>query len=233
MPTFIKTGFWEKAKKGYREWLNLDELVQSLIPSPPPEPLPSPIDVYQSLGMDVLAVNTGVPWFGMATTGRNLTGGILPFQSFYISKKVTLTGVRYPLLTSAGSYTAVNFNGFGLYKSLPNTVELVAQSASDSNNFIGTNLTIKSIPFTTPYIAEPGIYYVCMAFIPFPLNPTVPQISAIFVTPLDVINDYPSTTGDFITGNIGLTAPTLPTSINKTTGFSNKGTSYSYAIYLY
>jgi hypothetical protein len=25
MPTFIKTGFWEKAKKGYKDWLNLDE----------------------------------------------------------------------------------------------------------------------------------------------------------------------------------------------------------------
>lgn len=29
MPTFIKTGFWEKAKKGYKEWLNLDELIAS------------------------------------------------------------------------------------------------------------------------------------------------------------------------------------------------------------
>jgi hypothetical protein len=26
MPTFIKTGFWEKAQKGYNGWLNLDEL---------------------------------------------------------------------------------------------------------------------------------------------------------------------------------------------------------------
>lgn len=33
MPTFIKPGFWEKAKKGYRDWLNLDLLVQSLVPS--------------------------------------------------------------------------------------------------------------------------------------------------------------------------------------------------------
>lgn len=33
MPTFIKTGFWEKAKKGYKEWLNLDELIKSLIPT--------------------------------------------------------------------------------------------------------------------------------------------------------------------------------------------------------
>jgi len=37
MATFIKTGFWEKARKGYKEWLNLDELIQSLAP-PAPEP---------------------------------------------------------------------------------------------------------------------------------------------------------------------------------------------------
>jgi hypothetical protein len=35
MPTFIKTGFWEKAKKGYEHWLNLDDLITSLIPSTP------------------------------------------------------------------------------------------------------------------------------------------------------------------------------------------------------
>lgn len=34
MPTFIKTGFWEKTKKGYREWLNLDQFVESKIPAP-------------------------------------------------------------------------------------------------------------------------------------------------------------------------------------------------------
>jgi len=31
MPTYIKTGFWEKAKKGYKEWLNLDQLIESKI----------------------------------------------------------------------------------------------------------------------------------------------------------------------------------------------------------
>lgn len=35
MPTFIKTGFWEKAKKGYKDWLNLDLLIQSLSPTAP------------------------------------------------------------------------------------------------------------------------------------------------------------------------------------------------------
>ena len=35
MPTFIKTGFWEKTRKGYKEWLNLDQFVESKVPTPP------------------------------------------------------------------------------------------------------------------------------------------------------------------------------------------------------
>jgi hypothetical protein len=34
MPTYIKTGFWEKARKGYKEWLNLDQFIESKIPVP-------------------------------------------------------------------------------------------------------------------------------------------------------------------------------------------------------
>jgi len=31
MPTFIKTGYWEKVQKGYKGWLNLDDLIGSSI----------------------------------------------------------------------------------------------------------------------------------------------------------------------------------------------------------
>lgn len=31
MPTFIKTGYWEKIQKGYKGWLNLDDLITSSI----------------------------------------------------------------------------------------------------------------------------------------------------------------------------------------------------------
>lgn len=33
MPTFIKPGFWEKKVKGYKEWLNLDQLIESKTPT--------------------------------------------------------------------------------------------------------------------------------------------------------------------------------------------------------
>ena len=39
MPTYIKTGFWEKARKGYKEWLNLDQLITNIVTSLiPPAP---------------------------------------------------------------------------------------------------------------------------------------------------------------------------------------------------
>jgi len=35
MPTFIKTGFWEKKAKGFKDWLNLDLLISSVaVPGP-------------------------------------------------------------------------------------------------------------------------------------------------------------------------------------------------------
>jgi hypothetical protein len=36
MPTFIKPGFWDKKPKAYEHWLNLDNLITSLIPSNSP-----------------------------------------------------------------------------------------------------------------------------------------------------------------------------------------------------
>lgn len=35
MPTFVKTGFWEKVKQGYKGWLNLDEFVLDIVNNAP------------------------------------------------------------------------------------------------------------------------------------------------------------------------------------------------------
>ena len=42
MPTYIKAGFWEKAKKGYKEWLNLDQLITNIV-----TPLIPPTSTYK------------------------------------------------------------------------------------------------------------------------------------------------------------------------------------------
>jgi len=46
MPTFIKQGFWEQAKKGYDKWLNLDNLIAKIISNTPSE---LPYKVYTAL----------------------------------------------------------------------------------------------------------------------------------------------------------------------------------------
>jgi len=33
MPTFIKAGYWKKLKLGFEGWLNLDDLIRSVVPS--------------------------------------------------------------------------------------------------------------------------------------------------------------------------------------------------------
>lgn len=33
MPTFIKTGYWESLKKGFKGYLNLDELIKDIVPA--------------------------------------------------------------------------------------------------------------------------------------------------------------------------------------------------------
>jgi hypothetical protein len=63
MPTFIKTGFWEKTKKGYREWLNLDQFVESKIPSPTYKVFTALLT--QSGGDDAIIINSGVLTIGV------------------------------------------------------------------------------------------------------------------------------------------------------------------------
>lgn len=46
MPTFIKPGFWEKTKKGYANWLNLDQLITNIVTAIIPE---SKYKVYTAL----------------------------------------------------------------------------------------------------------------------------------------------------------------------------------------
>lgn len=74
MATWIKAGFWEKLCKpckGYKGWLNLDELIKSFIP-PPPEPtyrvytallnsndISNPIVLENTLGSDIAWNITG------------------------------------------------------------------------------------------------------------------------------------------------------------------------------
>lgn len=102
MPTFIKTGFWEKAKKGYKEWLNLDELIQSLIPTSG--------TVSSVTGFGVDNTDPSNPIVNKFTTSLNLTATgtnratAAPITSVYtrLNNGGANTGVILPSLTNVG-----------------------------------------------------------------------------------------------------------------------------------
>ena len=83
MPTFIKTGFWEKTRKGYKEWLNLDELIQSLAP-PAPEPA---YKVYTAL---LTQTGTNAP---VTTVLENTIGSITIIRSGVGEYRVQSSGL--------------------------------------------------------------------------------------------------------------------------------------------
>jgi hypothetical protein len=80
MPTFIKTGFWEKTRKGYKEWLNLDQLIQTLVPPPtPPTYKVYTARVLMSDGSANVFENTlGATITWIPSSGQISSGAIVP-----------------------------------------------------------------------------------------------------------------------------------------------------------
>lgn len=73
MPTFIKPGFWEKAKKGYNQWLNLDDLIsQQSVPGPvgPQGPQGSQ-GIQGPTGLNGAVGPAGLNWQGAWVSGTS------------------------------------------------------------------------------------------------------------------------------------------------------------------
>lgn len=93
-------------------------------------------------------------------TGVTMVDGRLAMNIIEVIDSTTFTGIKYFIKTQ-GSYTADNFNGFVLFKVTGTTVTQVAITANTSNAWSIPGYTTGTITFTTPYIAAPGIYYLC------------------------------------------------------------------------
>lgn len=117
MATFIKAGFWEKLCKpcrGYKGWLNLDELIQSLAP-------PAPAPAYKVYTALLVQQNDNAPGVQVI---QNTLGGDISFQ--YI-----LPGVYYMTLPEPVTYDKLwisatnnntNLNGIINYNIINTTV---------------------------------------------------------------------------------------------------------------
>lgn len=118
----------------------------------------------------------------------------IDFVAYHITTTSTITGVRFQL-TTAGVYTANNFNGLALYSYSAGTLTQVAITANTSTawNAIG----VKSIAFTAPYTAAPGVYFVASLYCSSaqttaPAFLTGPVFLNAFQTPYDFTNGIKS-----------------------------------------
>lgn len=88
MATFIKTGFWEKAQYGFKGWLNLDQLIES---------------IAGSISSNAVALTDGA---SINITARNQTlsssASTRTFTISYIGDDITLV---VTLANTAATYT--------------------------------------------------------------------------------------------------------------------------------
>jgi hypothetical protein len=111
MATFIKAGFWEKLCKpckGYKGWLNLDELIQSLAP-------PAPEAAYKVYTALLTQTETDAP---VATVLENTIGNIYwirqttgGYQGILLNAFVS--GKSWAVATGdaiAGDFVQIGFN---------------------------------------------------------------------------------------------------------------------------
>jgi hypothetical protein len=111
------------------------------------------------MGSDAKAYPLNMEILTAESSFINMTDNVIRFSSFYIPDSCILTGLKF-ILDTQGNFTADNFNGIGLYKLAGTMLTLVAESANDPNYFKVGSGTLSDIPFTAPYTAAPGIYYV-------------------------------------------------------------------------
>lgn len=88
-----------------------------------------------------------------------LTDNQLVLIPVYITAASTITGVKW-LQSTAGSYTADNYNGVGLYSYSAGTLTLVASSTDDGNIWKASNNTFNNKAFSSTYAAAVGIYFI-------------------------------------------------------------------------
>lgn len=76
----------------------------------------------------------------------------------YLQQTLTLTGVKIHC-PNTGNYTGNNYNGVGLYTYSGGTLTLVASTTNDANFWKPTANIVTAKPFSSPYSASAGMYY--------------------------------------------------------------------------
>jgi hypothetical protein len=134
----------------------------------------------QGMGGSVKGYTISTPIIGSYSqalslnTVNGLTGNIR-WIAVWITKTTTITGVKW-YQTAAGSYTASDYNGVGLYSHSSGTLTQVASSTNDGNIWKATTSTLASKAFTSTYSAAPGLYYIAAIYC-FSAQVTIPSLA--------------------------------------------------------
>lgn len=120
------------------------------------------IAAYLAGGSPWLAQTMDVPFIS-ANTSTALVDNTVRFVPIYLSKAATLTGIRVYVRT-LGNYTGDNNNRVGLYSYSGGTMTLVASSTNSASLWTSTANAFQTIPFTSTYAANAGLYFVGLLY---------------------------------------------------------------------
>ena len=117
---------------------------------------------YAALGSAFLAETVGQN-LSLANVSTNMTDNQIKYTAVYLPKAATITGAKF-YVRVLGSYTPDQNNRIGLYSYSGGTLTLVASCANTAALWTSGANAIQTIPFTTPYAAAAGIYYVAFLY---------------------------------------------------------------------
>lgn len=117
---------------------------------------------YSAGGSPILGESLNFPLF-TCNTSTVLVDNTVRFQSVYLPKAATLTGVRVYVRVQ-GSYTADNNNRIGLYTYSGGTLTLVASSTNSGTLWTSGANAFQTIAFSSTYAASAGLYFVGLLY---------------------------------------------------------------------
>lgn len=120
------------------------------------------LEALTAFGTSIKALPLGTSIYSFMNGGTStLVDGSVYYTAFYIPKAITCTGINF-VLSTAGNYTADNYNGFGLFSVSGGTYTKITETATDGNIWKTSAYTLGAKPWPSPQTLQPGIYIVAL-----------------------------------------------------------------------
>jgi hypothetical protein len=155
------------------------------------------LSTAQSLGSPVLAETISAL---LATAPTALTDNAIRDVAIEVRENITATGVMF-FSRVAGSFTGEQTNGLALHTQSSGTMVRIRETANDENIWKNTANTWVQVPFTSPAVLTPGVYYVSLIYNCVGAASTTPQINMTSFTSTQALGNLPlPANSNFISG---------------------------------